>query len=116
MSDVDGGLTDGRHARAEETSLALHRAVAERLLADPALLEKARARVLKWLGDGSVGRKLAEAWQEVLSGSPAEVVRFLIDPGQRARDLRQTSPFAGVLGPRERWAILRQARASPGRP
>ena len=43
-------VTDGRHAVAEETSLALHRAVAERLRADPSQVERARRRVEAWLG------------------------------------------------------------------
>jgi hypothetical protein len=29
---------------------------------------------------------------------------------EAGRDLRQCSPFAGVLAPAERWAIVRQVR------
>jgi hypothetical protein len=111
LSPPGHGVSDNRHALAEQTSIALHRAVAERLRADPAILERARARVRSWLADGSVGRPIAECWAEILAGSPEEVGDFLVDPGQRARDLRQSSPFAGALRPRERWAIFRQARA-----
>ena len=82
---------------AEDVSLELHRAVAERLLEDPALVERARERVAGWLRDGSVARPYAEAWQAVL-GEPVEAVaRFLADPGEKARQMRQASPFAESL-------------------
>ncbi|HEX9188767.1 MAG TPA: hypothetical protein VGB87_16925 [Vicinamibacteria bacterium] len=103
-------MTDGLHAVAEDVSLELHRAVAERLLEEPALVERARQRVAGWLRDGSAARPYAEAWQAVLA-EPVEVVaRFLADPGERARQLRQTSPFAGFLEPRTRWSIWRRSR------
>jgi hypothetical protein len=108
-------VSDGLHALAENASLELHRAVAERILAEPALVERARARVAGWLRDRSVAAAYAEAWQAVLT-QPVEVVaRMLIDPGERARQLRQASPFAGFLEPRIRWAIWRRARARPER-
>ncbi|HEY8233912.1 MAG: hypothetical protein ACHP85_16115 [Burkholderiales bacterium] len=108
-------MTDGRHAVAEETSLALHTAVAERIRSDPSLVERARARVEGWLRDGTVARAYADAWREVLERPAGEVARFLEDPGDRARQLRQSSPFAGVLDPRTRWAIWRRARWSGSR-
>jgi hypothetical protein len=109
-------VTDGRHAVAEDTSLELHRAVAHRLRADPSLIEQARRRVDGWLRDGTVARPYAEAWREVLAGSAEETAAFLEDPGERARSLRQTSPFAGVLDARTRWAVWRRARQRAGRP
>jgi hypothetical protein len=109
-------VTDGRHAVAEETSLALHRAVAERLRADPSLIERARRRVDGWLRDGTVARPYAEAWREILSGPAGHVAGFLEDGGDRARRLRQTSPFAGFLDARTRWALWRRARQRAGRP
>jgi len=103
-------VTDGRHALIEETSLELHRAVAERLLDDPSLLSRAQTRVEEWLATGAVARPLAEAWKAILARPPADVARALSDPGERARDLRQTSPFAGALDPRTRWSIFRRIR------
>jgi len=108
-------VTDGRHAVAEETSLELHRAVADRLRSDPALVERARARVHGWLSDGSVARPYAEAWQVILAQPVVEVARFLTETGERARQLRQTSPFAGFLDPRTRWTIWRRLRGAATR-
>ena len=103
-------MTDGLHAAAEERSLELHRAVAERLRADPALVERARDRVARWLREGTVARPYAEAWQAALGRPLEELTGFLVDPGEHACRMRQTSPFAGVLAPRERWDILRRVR------
>jgi hypothetical protein len=108
-------VTDGLHAAAEQRSLELHRAVAERLRADPALVERARDRVARWLRDGTVARPYAEAWQTVLGRPLEELTGFLVDPGEEASRMRQTSPFAGVLAPRERWDILRRMRGSAAR-
>lgn len=98
-------MGDGLHARAEARSLELHRAIAERLRRDPAVLERARALVRRWLAGGTVSGRWAGRWAEILGRPLPEIEALLVDPGQEARDLRQTSPFAGVLSPRERWRI-----------
>lgn len=103
-------MTDGRHAVAEDVSLELHRAVAERLREDPAVLDRARARVTGWLQGGLVAREYAQAWEAVLALPVDAIARLLNDPGERARQLRQTSPFAGALDPRTRWSIWRRVR------
>lgn len=105
------GIGDGLHGRAEERSLALHREVARRLVEDPAVVARARERVRGWLADDSAARGWATVWLEELDRPVSEIASLLCDPGPRARALRQCSPFAGVLGPRERWTVLRRARA-----
>lgn len=106
----DGVDPRNPHRLAEARSLALHRAVAERLRMHPELLDRARQRVHSWLEDGTVARPYAEAWLALLRGTLEEVTAAIVDTGERARDLRQCSPFAGVLDPRERWRILRGVR------
>ena len=98
------------HQFAEERSLALHREVARRLRDRPELLESARERVRSWLETGSVSVFWTDAWSEVLDGTVEEVIARITDPAEHSRDLRQTSPFAGVLDPRVRWEILRRVR------
>jgi hypothetical protein len=107
-------VTDGRHAVSEQRSLELHRAVAERLRGDPSLLDRARRRVEGWLRDGTTARAYADAWREILARPADEVARFLEDPDERACQLRQTSPFAGFLDARTRWAVWRGARRGAG--
>jgi hypothetical protein len=104
-----GGILAGvdPHRLAEERSIALHAAVAERLRADPTIRERARARVEGWLRLGAVHPIYARAWTELLSRPVAEICTALTDPGERARALRQCSPFAFVLDARTRWRIWR---------
>ena len=103
------------HRLIEERSLWLHRAVADKLVRDPTVLAKARSRVERWCLDGSVHPRYAEAWRRVLSLSPGEISERLTDPGETMCALRQCSPFAGALAPRERWQILRRAREAQNR-
>jgi hypothetical protein len=93
------------HERVTARSIALHREVARRLCEEPALLQAARLRVAGWLADGSVAREYAEAWSTLLASPLERVVEALTDPSERMHDLRQVSPFAGVLDSRTRWRI-----------
>lgn len=95
-----------------ERSLALHREVAVRLRDDPKLLTVAIDRVDRWLDEGSVESSWALAWKRLLAEGLDSVVSVLTEQSQSAHDLRQVSPFAGVLDPRTRWRILR-ACSSP---
>jgi hypothetical protein len=47
----------------------------------------------------------AAGWEALLALPLDELCAELVDEGQRQRALRQVSPFAGVLEPRERWRI-----------
>jgi hypothetical protein len=98
------------HRLIEERSLWLHRAVADKARHDPDVLSRARERVEGWLVDRTVHPRYAEAWQRLLSSELEEVLRRLVDPGETMCALRQCSPFAGSLAPKERWRILREAR------
>jgi len=91
-----------------ERSLALHREVAVKLRENPELLDDARRRVEQWVADGSVDAAWAESWKRILDEGLDAVVAVLTDSNPTAHDLRQVSPFAGVLDPRTRWAILRK--------
>jgi hypothetical protein len=102
------------HELAEERSLAIHRLVAERLREDPQLVAAALQRVDTWLQDGSVHPAYAKAWHELLTGPGERLFQALTDRGERARALRQCSPFAGVVDPRTRWRIWRDVRAELG--
>jgi hypothetical protein len=104
------------HRLAEERSIAMHGSIASKLRDQPTLLDRARERVRGWLADGSVARPYAEAWDALLARPLDQIETALIDPGEPARALRQCTPFAGALDPRERWRIRREVRARLGPP
>lgn len=98
------------HRRAEARSLAYHRVVAERLVTDPTVLARARARVRAWV-ERQPETPYVRGWDAVLRRSPSEIAAFLTEEGDVATELRQSTPFAGVLDPRERWRIWRSVGA-----
>jgi hypothetical protein len=102
------------HRIAERRSLAYHQLVAERIRRDPRLIEQALARVARWLAEGRAPH-YARAWQSVLSGSIEDVCRVVEADTEEARALRQATPFAGVIDPRERWKIWREVASSAPR-
>jgi hypothetical protein len=91
------------HRAAELQALAYHRLVAERL--DDQVAEEARRRLARWLATARIHPTWAEEWQRVLA-LPLPKLRTAISADTpRARELRQTSPFTGVLDERERRAL-----------
>ena len=98
------------HRLAEERSLELHRLIVDLIERDPSALDRARARVREWVRDGSVAAPYARAWEELLGGPPEVLSDLLVDEGERARALRQVTPFAGLVDPRTRWKIWREVR------
>lgn len=96
------------HRTAERRSLAYHRAVADRL--DDRVLSDARARV-DWLTDeGHMHLRYATRWREILALSLDTVAERIVEDDQEGRDLRQNSPFAGVLNEQERRRIIERVR------
>jgi hypothetical protein len=103
------------HIRIEERSIALHRAVAERIRGNPKLMEEAIINLQRYLKQSlSDSRKpicpLVE-WQELLENqSLEEILDFMVSDSERAKRLRQSSPFSGILTPQERWRIYEAYR------
>ncbi len=100
------------HRLAEERSIAYHRAIAERLPREPEILERARRRVASGLAAEGDGPFHARKWAEILAGDIPSIAAFLVERSELACELRQSSPFAGALRPRERWRIWRETRES----
>lgn len=106
-TDVDT-FTAVRTLRREELrSLWLHRAVAGKVVEDPDgaiatarrnldRMRQAQPRASAWL----------DAWEDVLASGPEAILRTLTSPSRRAVDLRQNTPFAGLLNEQERLAII----------
>jgi hypothetical protein len=72
--------------------------------------------VAAWEQTGAVYHDYVQGWKRALHGSAAEVAARLVDESEHAAALRQVSPFAGALPPRERWAIWRASRRGTGDP
>jgi type II secretory pathway component PulL len=93
------------HEWIDQRSLALHEAVAAKLEGQPALISVARRNLERWLRVNETAALLE--WRRLLDVlSMPDLLALLCSPGEDAARLRQSSPFAGVLSPRERQSIL----------
>jgi len=119
-----GAAHAGKLTRDQERSLWLHRAVLAELVENPedvlALvggnLQRLRAQ---HTGRGMTARWL-DQWQEVLDAGVDAVADVLASQGPAALELRQNSPFAGVISEEVRSRVLasfvRHWRRDHGRP
>jgi hypothetical protein len=111
---LEGGAgisTLGSHAFLDEFALAYHRAVAERLRAEPeAVLERARRNLDRWMEGDAFGpgeRSSLEEWQEILGQTDVDhLIEIITDTSDYGQRLRSSSPFVGALSPQERLEIL----------
>lgn len=97
----------------EQLTLALHRANAEKLRADPeAVLARARRNIahIREVDQMSGGQSefYIATWEALVDGPVEDLVAAMVSLSQESRDLRQTSVFAGVLSDEERYAVLEQ--------
>lgn len=105
-----GGKREGGdpHLDAERRSLAYHRAVARRLRRSTA--DDALVRVRRWRRAGRIDPRYADSWEEILARPLPGIRKVLEGEDQLSRDLRQNSPFAGLLSEAERRKIVGEIR------
>jgi hypothetical protein len=102
----DEPVEPSAHDRASARGLAYHRAVAQRLRKP--MVAEAQHVLFRWREQGRIDERHAERWARLLEQPIAEIRRALVDESQDADDLRQNSPFAGVLSEPERQRIVRE--------
>lgn len=97
--------------REERRSLALHRVIARRLVDHPVpTLAQARATLTTMTAGTAANSPLLREWAVVLDRPVPAIVEMLLDPAPWARELRHTTPFAGILTPAERRVVYDQFR------
>ena len=108
-SDVLAYGRRGSHlTRDQARSLWLHHAVAGKVVAYPdrclAIARRNLSSLLSIHPRGQARRWLTQ-WSDLLDGPVADVVDVMTSRSQRAVELRQNSPFAGVLTEAERARV-----------
>ena len=84
----------------------MHQAMAEKLRTQPALLSIAYDNLNRWGAvAGHRSQPYWDAWRRLLDGPFDQLLAVMVEDSARMTELRQSSPFAGVLEPKERWAI-----------
>lgn len=93
--------------REDLRSLAFHREIANLLHKNPeSIVRRARKNLEKLAGMHPDARTLFDKWREWL-GLPLEIlIEKFLDPQQEACEMRQVSPFSGVLNAQQRAQVL----------
>jgi hypothetical protein len=104
------------HHLREIQSLQMHRRIAAMMESNPSgVIGKALENLHAWLDhhQGSAMESVFKEWLDLLARmEPSEISAFIVSDSERAVRMRQSSPFAGVLSPREVWAIKRGHEAA----
>lgn len=98
--------------REERVAYELHASVLEKMAVDPGVVHEiamrnlAKMKSIPWadIADGWL-----KEWRRLLNGSLEELREFALRDTELGRDLRQCSPFAGVLTQGERLAATARA-------
>jgi len=93
------------HRTAELQALAYHRLIGERL--DDEIVDEARMRLRRWRRESRIHPRWSDEWEQVLAQPLPEIKKAISADTKRARELRQTSPFAGMLTEQERQRLVK---------
>ena len=97
------------HRKNDLFSLRLHEAIAAKLQADPdKVLRKARENLAALRGRPNESYYVRE-WDRLLHSPLERLLAVLVEDSEYATALRHTTPFFGVVPPKENWAIHRAA-------
>jgi hypothetical protein len=102
--------------RRERRSLALAAATAAAVRRDPdqALrLAEGNLRRAEAVVAANAATRWVQEWRTVLGRGPDAVRDALLEPGDHGHDMRQMSPFAGLLPDEVRQAVLDSTDAAP---
>lgn len=101
MSDDHG------HRRIDAGNLAYHRAIADHLRTHPEAIQRALSNMDRW--ERARGRQaFFDTWRRLLTTlSIEELADAITADTEYGRELRQTTPFTGILSENDRLRILR---------
>ena len=107
--DVEAVRTrTNRLTRDQWRSLWLAYAIAGKIIQDPdKAIDLARENLAAMrLASQGQARRWLDEWEYLLDGSIDKLLRSLVSPSPKSRELRQNSPFAGLLNQQERNQAL----------
>ncbi len=100
-----------RLTREDRRSLAFHRMVVEKLIQDPdSAILRARRNLLLLSEMHPHAGLLLSRWIMWLDLPLEDLVSRMLDPAPGPREMRQVSPFSGLLSAAERTAVIKSFR------
>ena len=93
--------------REDRRSIVLHHAIARHLVAEPErVLAQARQNLSRMVERAAGASQPLGEWRVALERPIEALLPLLTDPAPWARELRQVTPFGGVLSARERALVF----------
>ncbi len=100
-----------RMTREDRRSLAFHQAIADIIIKSPeSSICRAKHNLQKLLQMHPGAMQLLEKWQIWLDLPVDSLLVNILDPAPEAREMRQVSPFSGLLSANDRLRIVKQFR------
>lgn len=102
--------------RADERSIALHRAVARKLRSNPKLWTIPRNNLIRWKNMKGYRLPALIEWERILNSYSEDQILLLLESNSEdAARLRSSSPFTGILAEDERKKIFERYRMKPAK-
>ena len=103
------------HQQIDELNYELDLAVSAKLRSDPMLFRTVLSNMKRWqdrlqIGGEDGSRPYLEAWEGIVGRGMLACLAIAEEKSERATELRQASPFAGILTESERRQILERYR------
>lgn len=109
--NFDPVVVDRTMTRDQARSLFLHSAIAQEVRSrGRECVEIARRNLARMRLANPDAERLLGEWERILDGTTDHIVSSMLDPGVHGRDLRQVTPFGGVLTPVQRADVYRAFR------
>ena len=93
------------HDRLDEIRRRTHLAIVAKIDADPALLDLPQRNIQRWTAMWGYLHPAYAEWLGILELPWPQVRHLLVSDDENSKRLRQSTPFVGVLSPRERRTI-----------
>jgi len=95
----------------DRRSLAYHQAILQKIKKNPEkILSKSKKYLHRLTLEHPHAKHLFDLWSQWLLLPMDELINCCLDPGLLGRDMRQVTPFAGILNAKERMEIIRKFR------
>lgn len=98
------------HQVLDQRSIILHSHVASKIRNQPNLLNIVKINLSKLIETNKASQIYLKKWSDLLDKPMNIILEALVEDSEEMREMRQASPFSGVLTPQERWKIYETFR------
>jgi hypothetical protein len=105
------GLLMKTHLELDARSLALHQLVVAKIRRDPKLFEYVLGTLERWRREvAAMSQPYVAAWRQAAAQGMEACLSLAEEDSPRGAEMRQSSPFVGILTPQERSQFFKEWR------